>query len=78
MKRVLTRLSPAMVLAGGILVLIGVYFLVCKAGLPYQDPTPEMTIRYSAYWMAGTITFEWGAALAVLGGAAKLICTHMK
>lgn len=35
-----------MAVSGGILVIAGLYFTVVKAGLPYQDPTPEMVAQY--------------------------------
>lgn len=43
----LCRLAEAVLLAGGIIVLIGLYYWIVKAGIPYQDPPLELQIRYA-------------------------------
>lgn len=60
-------LYRAVFLAGIILLLIGVYFILVKAGIPYQDPTPEMWISYAAWWRAGETNAQWGLALLLIG-----------
>lgn len=34
-------------LLGSIVIVIGLYFLMIKAGIPYQDPTQEMIEQYN-------------------------------
>lgn len=55
------------------LLLIGLYFLFCKAGPPYQDPTLEMSVRYLAYFYAGKLTLVWGGGLLAAGLAGHFI-----
>ena len=46
-KSVFYRISGAAVLAGVIIFVIGAYYEVIKAGIPYQDPPLELQIQYA-------------------------------
>lgn len=61
------------ILAGVILALTGLYYYVIKAGIPYQDPTPEMQIQYAVDMGIGGILVRNGLAIAVCGGIIRLI-----
>ncbi len=63
----------AVMLAGAILLLIGLYYLVIKAGIPYQDPTVEMQIRYAVHTQIGEILIGKGFAICVCAGVLRLI-----
>ena len=58
------------IIAGLIMLIIGLYYLVIKAGIPYQDPTVEMQIQYSINMGIGDTLTLTGFILSVLG----LIC----
>ncbi len=63
---------------GIVLVVSGVGYDVVFAGIPYQDPTPEMSARYafhsriaSAFYMVGGGAVLVGAATAVIRVATR-------
>lgn len=66
-------LYRAAFLAGIILLLMGVYFMLIKGGIPYQDPTPEMQISYAAWWRAGKLDAFWGIVLLLVGLSGHLL-----
>lgn len=35
------------VVSGFIILVVGLYYSIIKAGIPYQDPTPEMLEQYN-------------------------------
>ena len=35
------------IISGMIIFVIGLYYLIIKAGIPYQDPTEELRIQYA-------------------------------
>ncbi len=51
------KIIQVIAVLGGILVIAGLYFTVVKAGLPYQDPTPEMVAQYERDTGLGTEIF---------------------
>lgn len=59
--------SGILVLVGLLVVFGGFVYDVIFAGIPYQDPTPEMSARYS--WHSGIASMiRWfGASLLLLG-----------
>lgn len=63
----LRRISAAALLAGVMLLLAGLYGLVIKAGVPYQDPTPEMQFRYAVDLGVGEALLRLGALSTVIG-----------
>lgn len=46
-KHVFYTISNAIILAGFIIFVIGAYYEVVKAGIPYQDPPWELQIQYA-------------------------------
>ncbi len=46
-RRMFCTLSYAVLLAGFIIFMIGAYYEVVKAGIPYQDPPLELQIQYA-------------------------------
>lgn len=53
--------------------MIGLYYLVIKAGIPYQDPTVEMQIQYAIHEGIGSILSKTGLILVVCGGIARVV-----
>ena len=66
-------LLNSLILAGVILLFIGLYYWMIKAGIPYQDPTLEMQIQYTIDLRIGEILMGNGFLIAVCGGIIRLI-----
>ena len=43
---VLKKIFSSLIISGAVILLIGLYYMMIKAGIPYQDPTTEMQIQY--------------------------------
>ncbi len=72
-KQTFFSIIYAVMLAGAILLLIGLYYLVIKAGIPYQDPTVEMQIQYAVHSQIGEILIGKGFVICVCAGILRLI-----
>ena len=68
LKSVLTGL----IISGGIVILIGLYYLVLKAGIPYQDPPLELQIRYAVNMGTGEELCKIGALISCVGIAGRI------
>ena len=66
-------LLNSLILTGGILFLMGLYYWMIKAGIPYQDPTLEMQIQYTVDMRIGEILMGNGFLIAICGGIIRLI-----
>lgn len=73
MKNLFREISNAVLLAGLIILMIGLYHLVIKAGIPYQDPTAEMQVQYAVCYGIGSVLSKAGFILAVCGGIARVV-----
>ena len=71
------RFGGAAFLAGLMILLIGLYYAVVKAGIPYQDPTPEMQISYAVNESIGAILLKLGLVLSVCGGILRLFLGYI-
>ena len=69
----LCQLFNAAILAGIIVLFIGLYYCVVKAGIPYQDPTLELQIQYAINMGIGDILVKNGVLIAVCGSLARLL-----
>jgi uncharacterized membrane protein YiaA len=78
MKQKLIILFVALLLSGLIVFVIGLHFSFGKAGIPYQDPTTEMTIRWMAYNYAGNTCMLYGAVIFLIGLVGRLACKFIK
>lgn len=67
MKAKLKALVHAILLSGVFVLILGLYFVGIKAGIPYQDPTTEMTIRWMAYQSAGEVCARFGISIFAFG-----------
>ena len=67
------QISNAVLLAGLIILAIGLYYAVLKAGIPYQDPTVEMQIQYAVNHEIGGVLSTVGVTLVLCGGIVRFI-----
>ena len=61
----LCQVFNAIILAGIIIFLVGLYYWVIKAGIPYQDPPIELQIQYAVNMGIGDALVGKGLAFAV-------------
>ena len=59
--------NKAILFAGIINTLIGEFYTLLVAGLPYQDPTLELQIQYSINQGVGNVLTEIGFRMLILG-----------
>lgn len=71
---VLKKICRALLLAGLIMVLIGLYYMVIKAGIPFQDAPPELQMRYERDMQTGGALVKYGFAVLVAGFAGRVVC----
>ena len=62
----------AMIIAGVIILDIGLYYLIIKAGIPYQDPTPELQLKYSINMGIGEILTRTGLCITIIGAICRI------
>ncbi len=62
----------SVILAGIILLFIGLYYSVIKAGIPYQDPPLELQIQYAVNTRIGEILLGNGFVIAICGGVIRV------
>ncbi len=72
-KNLFYTLSNAAVLAGLIILAVGVYYVVIKAGIPYQDPPLELQIQYAVNMGIGDELCRIGFFTVLYGMAFRLI-----
>lgn len=72
-NHILCQIINSVILAGIIVLFIGLYYWMIEAGIPYQDPTPELQLKYAVNTEIGEILIGKGFAIAVCGGIIRLI-----
>ena len=70
---VLKRLFTSIILAGILVLSAGLYYLVIKAGIPYQDPTPELQLQYSINMGIGDVLMKIGLCTTMAGSICRVI-----
>lgn len=70
---VLKRLFTSIILAGILVLSAGLYYLVIKAGIPYQDPTPELQLQYSINMGIGDVLTKIGLCTTVAGSICRIV-----
>lgn len=73
MKFYLRVTINSVILAGIILIFIGLYYSMIKAGIPYQDPPLELQIQYAVHTEIGNILQKNGFAIVLCGGVIRLL-----
>lgn len=72
-NHIFCQIINSVILAGIIVLFIGLYYWMIEAGIPYQDPTPELQIKYAVNMEIGEVLIGKGFAIAVCGGIIRLI-----
>ncbi len=70
MKKIQPRILIA---AGAFLMLFGFVYLAIFAGVPYQDPTPEMSASYTLHTRIGFTIFFCGAGAFLFGAVSGIV-----
>ena len=73
MKGKVNSLVWGILFAGIIIFLIGCYYAVLEAGLPYQDPTLEMQIEYAINMGIGKVLIRCGGLTFLVGLLFRII-----
>lgn len=73
MKFYLRVTINSVILAGIILIFIGLYYSMIKAGIPYQDPPLELQIQYAIHLGIGNILRKNGLIIFLCGGVIRLL-----
>lgn len=68
----LRQTSNAILLAGIIILFIGVSYWIIKAGILYQNPPLELQIPYAINMGIGDILVKDGFLISICGGIARL------
>ena len=66
-------LLDIVILAGVLTLFAGLYFWLIKAGIPYQDPTPEMKLQYAENLRTGEILITVGFLVSILAPIPRII-----
>lgn len=72
-RYILCQIINAVTIAGIIILFIGLYYFIIKAGIPYQDPTLEMQIQYEVNARIGDVLMGSGFKLAICGGIIRFV-----
>lgn len=72
-NHIFCQIINSFMLAGIIILFIGLYYWMIEAGIPYQDPTLEMQIKYAINMGIGEILLGKGFVIAVCGGIVRLL-----
>lgn len=70
---VLKKCFSSLIISGAVILLIGLYYLIIKAGIPYQDPTTEMQIQYAVNMGIGNVLSLTGVCMTVLATVIRII-----
>ena len=70
---VLKKCFSSLIISGAVILLIGLYYLIIKAGIPYQDPTTEMQIQYAVNMCIGNVLSLTGVCMTVLATVIRII-----
>ena len=72
-ENILCQTANSVIMAGIIVLFIGLYYSVIKAGIPYQDPPLELQIKYAVNMGIGETLTGKGFGIAVCGGIVRII-----
>ena len=71
--KVFKEIFDALVIAGTIILLIGLYYWIIKAGLPYQDAPTELQIQYAINLGIGETLVKTGICVMALGTVCRIV-----
>ena len=64
---IIKSILNGVIISGMIILVIGLYYLIIKAGIPYQDPTEELRIQYVINMGIGEMLIGNGFLVFILG-----------
>lgn len=68
------RFWPLILIVMGLfLLVVGFFYFVMFAGIPYQDPTPELSARYDHHARIASLISEAGGGVFLFGSLAGII-----
>lgn len=70
---VLKRLFTSILLAGILVLAAGLYYKVIKAGIPFQDPTPELQLQYLINMGIGDVLTKIGLCTTMAGSICRSV-----
>ena len=70
---VLKKICQTLLLVGLIMVLVGLYYMVIKAGIPFQDAPPELQMRYEHDMQTGGALVKYGFVVLAIGAAGRVV-----
>ncbi|MBR1853479.1 MAG: hypothetical protein IJ794_10130 [Lachnospiraceae bacterium] len=73
MVQFLKEMFNSIVLAGLIILGVGLFYAVIKAGIPYQDPPLELQIQYSINMGIGEELVRIGFRVVVFGIVVRIL-----
>ena len=73
MIKFLKNLFNGFIIAGVIIFLIGVYYWMFKAGLPYQDAPTDLQIQYAIDYGTGETLMGTGFEVLIIGVVGRII-----
>ena len=71
--KILKSVFTSIVFAGILVLVIGLYYMVIKAGIPYQDPTPEIQLQYSINMGIGDVLTKMGLCTIMTGAICRIV-----
>ena len=69
----LKKIFSSLIISGAIILLIGLYYMMIKAGIPYQDPTTEMQIQYEINMGIGNVLSLTGFCMTVISVIIRVV-----
>ena len=70
---IIKSILNGVIISGMIILMIGLYYLIIKAGIPYQDPTEELRIQYAINMGIGETLIGNGLLVFILGLIGRII-----
>jgi hypothetical protein len=68
-----TKITVSLIVLGCVVVVAGFFYDVMFAGIPYQDPTPELLAHYSFHASVAGYIYKSGFGIIVLGAILSII-----
>lgn len=65
-QHILCSIINAFIISGIIIFIVGVYYLMIKAGIPYQDPPLDLLIQYEINAGIGNLLIGIGFKITIL------------
>ena len=70
---IIKSILNGIIISGMIILAIGLYYLIIKAGIPYQDPTEELGLQYAINMGIGETLIVNGLLVFILGLVGRII-----